>query len=1667
MKNTWLRLKKKAALLLALLMMIGNAGYLPVHAAGRESSLTWDGGDLSFNLSAAIAGGPDESDWFLNVTKAAGLSYDSLTDFTALNNALSGYEVCDVLVRDGETVYIAAYRENETKSSSEEDAYDVIIVGLNRGSAVEVSVRALYENEDIPSSRIEHVSSQVLMAALPETEQPAPVVEDLQSSTTTTASAVGDTVTTGGSMHTTSEAVGPGNTETGGPDDNGSNGVGSDNNNSGSSDTGVGSDSNDNGSSDTGVGSDSNDNGSSDGGVGSDSNDNGSSDGGVGSDSNDNGSSDTGVGSDSNDNGSSDGGVGSGGNDSGFNDTGVGSDSNDNGSSDGGVGSDSKGNGSSDTGVSSDSNDSSDGAEKGGESTNLGLSQRFRALVGDLTTDVPTNTVRSKVGLFSLGENEMSSIAFTAAVDAYTPKEIEIAKEKVDLFGEGQPPQTGQPLEIPDQGIDPQQVFGLKYTCQLNADLSLADIAGRSITLDLESLAKVFDLSDSGASYTLSIRPGGFEDSVVIGKAVLDTVKKEVTFDFLDADTLQQNVSAVKAEAKISEITDISASFWMSFHFDKSVKHDTTQTHIVLGNEGIKLDWSNIDNDSFDCSISKKAGDYDGNAQMLSWTVTLEPQKSASLDGALFTDTLGEHLTFDPAVEGAFVIKQDNKSVSITNGGQTTPIQVSGSSISFEIPASLKDDGIDLTKAITIAIKTAVDDELFRSSMGKTKAIVSNSASIEKDGGSGFPRRTAEADKTFEAGWFSKAGDYKLTGAHAREIGWTIKISAPVRLHNAKVYDLLAPELGVIDVTSGSGWSLSGASWNGSDLTTDPSSPSGNWYEVVSVTKGSVSLPDFNDYPQGVKDEISSLSDGDERYLAIFHLKEVPAGDQKIEFYTPLSLNGAGGDHKTTNTAYITVEDMGSGGPGQGGPGGPGGEIGGKDVTVQVTYSQAAIEKKGSYDRKNHHLTWQIDANNNKSVLTGGVTITDDLTSVLTKSGWEAEFDPATAGALTWWSDSSPTAQAVERAAQAPAAPDAFAAEPQYTYDDKGSKKVLKIYVKEMNGETYHFKIDTEITGKKVYECSYEANNIKGTVKESNSTDFTNKATLSYNGREVSDSAQVKAVSKFLAKEAYSSGAGGVGVPYDPADNTFWWKLQINADGRYMSGNADGTGGPVVIDELPDGFSYLGYELYQGGPATSNSHYMTLGGRLETSDAPENPAYLSVVDSGKQVSFTFREPIDSGRILYVKTKIDPTRLSEDKTFENRCSLSFNENGRPVETEAGVQTKISIAGVSKVGKQTFVNGKAVYEVDWTMDVNRDGLANGFDAPEITDVLPEGCTLQTTGDSFNVEIYKLKVSAKNKNNDKVRTIVAGDAVIVSGDLAAELKDHWNYDPSTRTFTFRLPEETNAPKQYSAYRVILHADIDASKAGTTMANTVNYAGIRAEETVTSENVKIYFFGADAGAQWNPSPVGKDNKELTIYKVSSVKDASGAAITLEGAQFNLVFELGGKEIVWKVSTGSDGTAFVRGIPADAQNIRLEEIKAPDGYQLPADPVTPVVYGNGILSVTITIENTPKPVPGPDPSRPDHGRDPKPDEPTDEPTVDLPDEEIPAGEIPGGNSGEIPAVGDDPADGSILIPDEELPAGSIPTGQLPKTGGLDAALFYGAGVAMAGLGILLRRKQK
>lgn len=1036
------------------------------------------------------------------------------------------------------------------------------------------------------------------------------------------------------------------------------------------------------------------------------------------------------------------------------------------------------------------------------------------------------------------------------------------ASQTVRLYGE-----NVRPDEQPDNAltgkIDPQTVFGIRYDCAFDPFVTLNDIAGERITVDLTGFGKIFDLNGLDGANNAGAAPLKLKDGTELGTITVDPASLTATIAFNDG--FSENKRA------------LSFYFWMSCSMKADAGQGEKPDSIHLGDTTIELNWDNVVQKQPLCTISKKEKSYDKATRTVTWEIALKPQNGASLAGATLTDELS---TAEADFTGLSV---NGTEVALNDGA----VKIDGQTLTYTF--ANEEQLWPQNKAATVLIQTRLRSGFFAD--GVSTWEITNTAAIHSGEAQPFPDPApANATKTFQTQFLSKTGKYD--GAASNTISWTIRVNnLPFAVQNLKIYDLLPADVQIDER----------AQINAAFST-----------EIVKIdAENKAEWAAKEELPQALRNEIAAIGEHP-RQLVILSQKgeNLTAGSYTFNFKTKV-LPGVGSGYATKNTAYLTYDIPGIG-DGDGGhhvtePGASSNDVG---------YVQTAIDKNVSYDRSTRRFKWTIDANNNKQQLTGGVKIEDNLKEAL-KSANEnekSEFRPET---LQWWKDGASPAP-VDKLDAAPADKASYPEEPAYFYD--AATELLTIYVREMNGETYHFSFETEGVGKTFFGLEnvwYTSNTVKN-VK--------NYATLYANDTTATDQA-----SKDVSIQEINKTMGapeGESAEYDPQDNTLWWMIHLNMDGRHLDE-------ATVTDTLPAALSYAEeYALYTG----------TLNGTDTLKRGKAVQADLSPSVDGQKVTFHFGDLMKNGEryILYVKTRVDPQMLNGSLTVRNTAAINGKEDGHELFAKDYHDYTVNKQSVVKSGKQqTDADGGALLAVDWTIDVNKDGKANGYEKPTVTDKLQTGLTLRREGGDYAVSIKRLQWDGK--------AFVAEQT-----ELAQALRAQWRYDEAENTFTFELPKKENG--RYDAYRLVLTTDVDPDLAGQSITNKASYSAQTGEIGGGSGTVEIRQFGA--GGSGTGGGTAAERKSLTLTKVSS----QNTELKLAGAKFDAAYSADGQTYTTfaaGLKTKANGTLKISGLPKDTRFVKLTETQAPDGYQLPENAEYVFAF-DGEKDLAKTIENDP-----------------------------------------------------------------------------------------------------------
>ena len=1127
------------------------------------------------------------------------------------------------------------------------------------------------------------------------------------------------------------------------------------------------------------------------------------------------------------------------------------------------------------------------------------------------------------------------------------------------------------------------------------------------------------------------------EDSVQlqfkVGVATLeeDTCGNAVlTLTILDMQTLLTNLNEALAQVgeepveDLAEITGFLLESYMTLSRN-DVSHGDDDV-IFVEDITLPIEWEETASGNRSIDVKKTSGGYNWADQTIVWTIAVTPGKDTSLAGAALTDTLKtENVVFDGAITVAAVDESYRETYTVVcdgdggcsvtggNGELTDAVTISGSKLEYTFP-KVDGEGNPLFQegtAATITVTTRVQDAMFADyfTAGNGSWTIANTAAVAKaDEHNNTIRGEASATESIKADFLAKSGKYN--GSVSNAIDWTINVQVTSPLTGAVLYDLL-PEDVYVEAGSwadaGNGIQFSAVSLTGTSgfrayaFRFAAEDAAG----VIDAAQNLDNLPypaalfpmkdEYNTSPENLCSALDALAlSGDDtlRYLIVIVPDNADftmrGGQYTFKLSTSIVPGYASEDYETENTVYITW--MGSQGFGNG-------EF--EKPVTGIKYTQAAVEKTALTDAASKVTTWTIHANNNRRPMTE-VILTDDLTKVLytddsNKSSvlLDKDGEPCTDGdqlALYYWvgeetarPDSPMLVQQITGELEDPTVYQTVST-PSYYYHAEQER--LYIYVPSMidsrdstgqTGETYHFQFQTQGIGSYFYGYDSKENasggnsvdeplNMGGKSSGKLTVNQTNTVTLRQGERQVTASAGATYANRYLYKEA----SAPAGSAYTPADNTMWWKLTINLDGVRIA-NAS------ITDQLPEGFSYAGtFQLY-GASASGDALGAEISGEKNIS-----------VSGTKTLEIQLNDLLaEGGRyVIYILTRADMSEIADDLSnalqagastvsFANHAWLNGITNSEKIHAFAEGNGSISTQSVTKTGRQVTQNGYYIYEMEWTIDVNQNGVANGYANPTLTDTLPEGATLKTDG----VQIYRI---------DSQGNILAGP-----------LED-LDWTCSGNTFTFHLPnQKTDGTYQYGAYRVVLQTTLAAEVAGTELTNTARLTAHQKFESTFEKGV--FYFGVSASAYyWQKPPVN-----MTYLQVLKVSDTSGS--TLAGAAFTVEYlteSLAGNALQdsgwvntadWQdydsgksITTNPEGRfATPVTLPANTTAVRLTEVSVPGGYQMPADPEFVLVFqADGSVSavrnaavrdvsvaketvsqqevdvVTVTVANTPIP---------------------------------------------------------------------------------------------------------
>ena len=409
------------------------------------------------------------------------------------------------------------------------------------------------------------------------------------------------------------------------------------------------------------------------------------------------------------------------------------------------------------------------------------------------------------------------------------------------------------------------------------------------------------------------------------------------------------------------------------------------------------------------------------------------------------------------------------------------------------------------------------------------------------------------------------------------------------------------------------------------------------------------------------------------------------------------------------------------------------------------------------------------------------------------------------------------------------------------------------------------------------------------------------------------DSASTTYNSNVLSKQVYQAGTntvGNSGNAFNPKDKTAVFRLNINWEGRDLTGAAiaNGTLGKVTVtDTLPDGWSFVDidsdvkYQLY-----TSTNTLVT-----DTSDILESAGI-----SGRNAEFVFKKLEKAYYILvkaklsddkhmdYLKTSYSNGKNDSYQTAANSVKLTGeNDSSWKPQKEASIQvpTQFLVKNIN-TGKNP---------IEWTIKFNPYDLP-GFTNIKITDKIPEGLELLFLRNgsldftAFTVTEYDQMVNGAFPTS--------GGTVLTTG----QLQDRLSYDKDSRELSITLTDG-------KLYQIVYITEVTGN-VGSTLKNQVKVSGSSIDGTGTNASYQVDSSHASATLE--------RNGYLDIRKVNAQNKI------INGAVFTLYTDKALQDPVRTTIVQPDGTLRIIPIPAPKTfgdpgfTYYLKETTIPDTYE-------------------------------------------------------------------------------------------------------------------------------------
>ena len=614
-------------------------------------------------------------------------------------------------------------------------------------------------------------------------------------------------------------------------------------------------------------------------------------------------------------------------------------------------------------------------------------------------------------------------------------------------------------------------------------------------------------------------------------------------------------------------------------------------------------------------------------------------------------------------------------------------------------------------------------------------------------------------------------------------------------------------------------------------------------------------------------------------------------------------------------------------------------------------------------------------------------------------------------------------------------------------------------------------------------------------------------------------------VNKDVFDDTNQKGMDNAEFAYNKEDRSLMYRISVNAAG--INGIGDQIGAVEVKDKLPEGWEFVDIQpgkkflIYEGisytDEANADATVKAVSGPLNS--APPN--LISTISAvlpatrDNNIEFAFNN-IDKPYVILLKAKVnDFTKyINKQEEMTNTASLGMKNELLKSEQKASIDERFLTKNYDDT---TIPDGF----LTWNIEYKPYAFINPSADISLEDVLSTGIELRRYIDTgkfvFKDDNYKILEGIHDENGT---FIPEGE-----GLTTEQLENILTYNPTTRTFTIKIPDKTKS------YKISYITDIKDKSASQRVDNTVTLK--EGSVDINAHSPKEYFI-ADAYGSGSMRP----------YKWIKIIKKNSEGNNLNDAEFELIPS--GSATGAKLKTASDGSLEFRHLLPGSY--KLKEVTAPTGYVLDQNEyivtISELIVGFDVDIDTqgntkvkrernvITIENDKipsnppsnpphTPVISPEPPKPNNPEKPKdpptptkpkvpdepedPDEPTDpdEPDdpddpdePDTPDTPNPPPSIPNYPLRRTPNPNDpESPDEIIVINDDGTPIGNFikkkkPNGEfeyvfaddgtplshflfptdrpvLPKTGGTDNIWYYAVGIGFILAGGLSSKKYK